>query len=80
MEDKNSGKGLKMYRTPYLFDEKKPASNMDIPAENFIPTPTTNTDSGFSSYSLGKKITIISALVLVAAFVLFCGIDYFVNP
>ena len=79
MEGKDPDKGVRLYTKPYLWDEAKPASLKDIPAENFIPIQSMNSD-GFASYSTAKKIAVVSVLVLIAAFILFCGVDYFINP
>ena len=76
MEGRDPDKGVRMYTKPYLWDEAKPASHMDIPAENFVPTQTMRTD-GFSSYSTVKKIAMIGMLVLVGAVVIICGILHF---
>ena len=74
MEDSNGVKGLKMYSKPFLFDEERPASQMDIPTENFIPTPEINTER-FSDYNIWKKI----AIVLAGLFIVYCAIAYFVG-
>lgn len=76
MEGKDPDKGVRLFKNPYLLDEAKPASHMDIPAENFVPIPAMNTD-GFASYSTVKKIVVIGTMVMVGAVILLCGVLHF---
>lgn len=62
-----SGKGLHMYRRPYLWRENNPITIRDNPAENFVPTPTIHTGED----SKAKKIIKIGVLVALAAFMIY---------
>ena len=70
-------KGLDIFEKPHTWDEENPVNPIrDTPTMNFVPIPTLSTE-GFSSYSLPKKILVISAIVLGAAALAYSAISFF---
>lgn len=64
----NSGKGVHMYESPYLWKENNIAIERDNPTENFVPTPTIHTGEELSP---GKKALKIGLLVAFIAFMIY---------
>lgn len=79
MNGEEPRKGVHMYQKPNLWDEERPCDIKDVPSAWFVPTPTISTGSGFSSYSLWKKIAIIIGVVVVVALVAVCAVTYFMD-
>ncbi len=77
--DGKQRKGVQIYERPHLWDEEKPCSFADTPTDNFIPTPTISTGDSFKSFSLPKKIAIITLLAAVGVLVLVCGASFFAD-
>ena len=81
-DNKNSGKGLHMYKRPYLWRENNPVHPYaDTPCENFVPTPTMDAGEDDLSRSRIKKAVKIGLLVLFVAFMIYALIAQIVdNP
>lgn len=76
--DGDAVKGFHMYKTPYLWEEENPISNMDTPTENFIPTPTYDANED-TPRSKVKRAIKIGLLILFAAFMIYALIMQFID-
>ena len=57
-------KGLDVFQKPLTWEEENPVHpTVDTPINNIVPIPTIST-TGFSSYSLPKKILVIAGIIL----------------
>lgn len=64
----SEGKGVQMYKTPYLWRENNPAHPYaDTPCENFVPTPTMHSGED----SKVKRIIKYVAIGLFVAFMIY---------
>lgn len=81
-ENENNGKGLHMYKRPYLWRENNPVHPYaDTPCENFVPTPTTDAGEEDASRSKMKKAVKIGLVVLLAGFMIYALIAQIIeNP
>ena len=71
MEGSN-GKGVQMYKTPYLWRENNPAHPYaDTPCENFVPMPTMDTGDDNKT----KKAIKIGLLVAFIGFMVYALIS-----
>ena len=66
-----AGKGLHMYKSPYLWRENNIAIERDNPTENFVPTPTINAGDESTPVKRAVKIGLLVAFIafMVYAFV-----------
>ena len=61
-------KGVQIYERPYLWRDDSPTTAKDTFTENFIPTPTLNTNET----PKWKRILGISVIVLIIAVITVC--------
>ena len=67
-----NGKGVHMYKTPFLWDENNPVDPVvDTPTENFIPTPSIH-DGGDAAGSKIRRFVKFALIGLFVAFILYC--------
>ena len=68
----SEGKGVQMYKTPYLWRENNPVHPYaDTPCENFVPTPTMDSGEEDLSHFKVKKAIAIGLVVLLVGFMIY---------
>ena len=72
-----SHKGVLVDKRMRLWDEFFPLNVKNSPSVVIAPMPTGDGDHGFASYSIAKKIWVITGWTVIALGVLACAISYF---
>ena len=70
-------KGVLVDKRMRLWDEFFPLNSKNSPSIVIAPMPTGDSDQGFASFSLGKKICVITGWSVIALGVLACAVSYF---
>ena len=60
-----------------LWDEFFPLNAKNSPSVVIAPMPTSDSDHGFASYSIAKKIWVIIGWTVIALGVFVCAVSYF---
>ena len=68
-----NAKGVQMYERPYLWRDDTPTTARDTFTENFIPTPTLNTNDE-PKWSRILAITAIATAIVVITVAFFVGV------
>lgn len=76
-DENASHKGVLVDKRMRLWDEFFPLNAKNSPSVVIAPMPTDDSDHGFASYSLVKKIAVITGWSVIALGVFACAVSYF---